>query len=473
MDAWRAEVYYRHMSNGSVRRLSPNDAMFLYGESSETMMHVASLTPFTPPPDTSPQMLRELIDEIYSTTDLDPPWNLKLKHPHFLKHPLPAWVEDDRLDIEYHARRSGLPSPGGERELGVLVSRLHGLPIDFSRPPWEMHLIEGLRGGRFALYTKMHHALIDGFTANKMLARSFSTDPTERTPLLFHQPRPERSAPDEPTVSVLRSAWSSLRTQIEAAGEVTGTLRDLIVALASGDPEVAEPLRAPNSILNGRIGRSRRFATQQYDLQLILDLARAAGGTLNDLVLAMCAGALRRFLLELKALPDRPLIAMLPVSLRPKDDPGGGNAVGALLVTLATNLADPKARLEAIISATRRAKARLQKLSRPAMMQLSALTMAPSGLMTITGTMGRVAPQFNLCISNVPGPKQQLYFRGAALEAVYPLSVPIHGQALNITCQSYAGRLNFGFTGCRESVPSLQRLAVYTGEALRELEGIL
>ena len=125
---------------------------------------------------------------------------------------------------------------------------------------------------------------------------------------------------------------------------------------------------------------------------------------------------------------------MLPVSLRPKNDPGGGNAVGALLVTLATDVADPKARLETIINSTRRAKARLQKLSRPAMMQMSALTMAPSGLMTITGTMGRMAPQFNVCISNVPGPGEQLYFRGAALEAVYPLSVPIHGQALNITC---------------------------------------
>ena len=434
------------------------------------MMHVGSLTPFTRPPDAPPGMLRELIDEIYSTTDLDPPWNLKLKHPRVLKHPFPAWVEDDRLDIEYHARRSALPSPGGERELGVLVSRLHGLPIDFSRPPWEMHLIEGLHGGRFALYTKMHHSLIDGFTANKMLARSFSTDPTERTPLLFHQPRPPKAPRTEPTVTGLRAAWETLRTQIEAAGEVAGTLRDILRGLTSGDPQLAEPLSAPHSILNGRIGRSRRFATQQYSLATVRDLAHAAGGTLNDMVLAMCAGALRHFLLELNALPDRPLVAMLPVSLRPKDDPGGGNAVGALLVTLATDLADPKARLEAIIGATSRAKARLQKLSRPAMLQLSALTMAPSGLQSITGTLGRVAPQFNVCISNVPGPRQQLYFRGAALEAVYPLSVPIHGQALNITCQSYAGRLNFGFTGCRESVPSLQKLAVYTGEALEELE---
>ena len=455
-----------------VQRLSPNDAMFLYGESNETLMHVASLLPFTAPPDAPPHMLREIIDEVHATKTLGPPWNLKLKRPRFLKHPLPAWVEDDRLDIDYHVRRSALPSPGGERELGMLVSRLHGVPIDFTRPPWETHLIEGLKGGRFALYTKMHHALIDGFTGNRILARSFSTDPNEHTPLFFDQPRPPER-PRAPAGSPWSSALESLRTQLDAASEVAGTLRELLRGLTSGDPDLAGPLVAPHSILNGRIGRSRRFATQQYDLEHVKGLARAAGGTLNDVVLAMCAGALRRFLLELGALPDRPLVAMLPVSVRAKDDPGGGNAVGAILVTLATDLAAPRARLDTIIAGTRRAKERLQNLSRQAVIQLSALTMAPSGIQTLTGTLGRVRPQFNVCISNVPGPAHPLYFRGAALEAVYPVSVPIHGQALNITCQSYNGRLNFGFTGCRDSLPHMQRLAVYTGEALRELDEAL
>ena len=451
-------------------RLSPNDAMFLYGESPETMMHVGSLLPFTPPPDAPPTLLRDLVDEVRSTTKLAPPWNYKLASPHLLKHPLPRWVEDPNPDIDYHTRRSALPSPGDERELGVLVSRLHAIPIDFTRPPWETHLIEGLAGGRFALYTKMHHALVDGFTGNKMLARSFSTDPNEHTQIFFNLPKPERKRRDgDPWEAFVLDA----RRQLEAAREVYGTVREIVRGLTLGDADVLGPVRAPHSILNGRIGRNRRFATQQYDLAHVKDLARRAGGTLNDIVLALCAGALRRYLDELGELPAEPLVAMLPVSVRPQDDPGGGNAVGAILASLGTDQADPRARLDAIIASTRRAKERLQGLSRRAILQLSALTMAPSGIQAITGTLGRLRPQFNVVISNVPGPPETLYFRGARLEAVYPLSIPIHGQGLNITCISYAGNLDFGFTGCRDSLPHMQRLAVYTGETLRELDRVL
>lgn len=460
-----------------MKRLSPNDAMFLFGESTETMMHVGSMATFKVPDDAPPTLMREMLEEVRASKDLPAPWNQKLKYPRMLKHPMPAWVREDNLDIDYHVRRSALPAPGGERELGVLVSRLHGIAIDFSRPPWETHLIEGLQGRRMALYIKMHHSLVDGFTANKMLARSFSTEPDERTPLFFHQGKPavsDKNGKDRPPrAAPWRAAMDGLRNQMHAAQELSRPLRDLVKGFVSGDPELAGPVRAPNSILNGRIGRQRRFATQQYDLARVKALARQAGGTLNDLVLAICAGALRRFLLKLNALPDEPLVVMLPVSVRAADDPGGGNSVGALLVSLATDLADPKARLEAIIAGTRKGKERLSRLSRSAIIQLSALTMAPSGLQSITGTMGRVRPQFNVCISNVPGPKHQLYFRGAALEAVYPLSIPIHGQALNITCQSYNGTLNFGFTGCRDTLPHMQRLAVYTGHALDEVEAAL
>lgn len=450
-------------------RLSPNDAMFLYGETDENMMHVASLMRFARPKGASPHMLRDLIEEVYADRTLGPPWNMKLKHPKFLRHPAPSWVETPEVDVEYHVRRSGLPSPGGERELGMLVSRLHGLRVDFGRPPWETHLIEGLANGEFGLYTKMHHALIDGFTGSRILASSFSTDPKERTGLFFDQPRPGGTRKRHKK-SPWRRQFEKVWTQIQAAGEVAGTLRELAEALVSGDSDLSGGLQAPMSILNGRIGRNRRFATQQFDLARLKSLAHAAGGTLNDLVLAMCSGGLRRFLLELGQLPSRPLVAMLPVAVRDKDDPGGGNAVGAILATLATDLPTAGARMEAIIGSTQKAKQRLARLSRPAMIQLSALTMAPTGLQAITGSLGRVAPQFNVCISNVPGPSQQLYFRGASLESVYPVSVPVHGLALNITCYSYNGRLNFGFTGCRDSLPHMQRLAVYTGAELDALE---
>ncbi|MCC6624313.1 MAG: wax ester/triacylglycerol synthase family O-acyltransferase [Deltaproteobacteria bacterium] len=456
-----------------MRRLSPNDAMFLFGESRETMMHVGSLMPFTPPDDAPPDFLRGLIDELRESRTLHPPWNLKLKTPNWLKNPFPAWIEDPAPDIDYHVRRSALPSPGDERELGVLVSRLHSIAVDFTRPPWEVHLIEGLERGRFALYTKMHHALIDGFTGNRILARSLSRDPADRTmPLFFALPEPAREREERLQTSPWEQAWSSAQTQIDAAKEVANTIAEIWKGRRAGDADM-EKLRAPHSILNGRIGRNRRFATQAYDLEHVKALARSAGGTLNDIVLALCAGALRRFLKELGALPDAPLVAMLPVNVRPKDDPGGGNAVGAMLVSLATDRDSPLDRLETIIHSTRVSKERLQGMSRQAVIQFSALLMAPSGVQTVTGTLGRVRPQFNVCISNVPGPDYPLYFRGARLEAVYPMSIPIHGQALNITCQSYNGMLDFGFIGCRDTLPHMQRLAVYTGEALAEIEGAL
>jgi len=447
--------------------------MFLYGESRETMMHVGSLLPFSVPEDAPPTMLREIIEEVRDAQQLNPPWNLKLRNPHFLKHPMPAWVETDEVDTEYHIRRSALPSPGSQRELGILVSRLHAIPIDFSRPPWEAHLIEGLQNGQFALYAKMHHSLVDGFTAAKILARSFSTDPKERTPLFFNQAAPERAHRPSSGGSRLKALAHALSVQLGAAREVSASVIEIARALRSGDEELVGPYQAPMSILNGRIGRNRRFATQQYSLDHVKGLAKALGGTLNDLVLALCSASLRRFLMELGKLPEKPLIAMLPVSLRSDTDPGGGNAVGALLASLATDVADPVARAKTIVRSTTAGKDRLRRLSREAIMQMSALTMTPSGLQSITGTMGRVRPQFNVCISNVPGPAHPLYFRGAQLEANYPMSIPIHGQALNITCTSYNGTLNFGFTGCRDTLPSMQRLAVYMGEGLAELDEAL
>lgn len=449
-----------------VRRLSANDMLFLYSESRETMNHVAGLMPFTPPGDAPPDWMRKLVDEIREDRKLSPPWNLKLKTPDFLKNPVHYWVEDEAPDIDYHVRRSALPTPGDERELGVLISRLHSIAIDFHYPPWETHLIEGLEGGRFALYTKMHHALIDGFTGMRLLQKSLSADPNVRdTPFFFaqHHPAPERAT------SGGGGFVDILREQLDAARDVGSVLRDLWRSLRDNDAELVSPLQAPHSILNGRIGRNRRFATQRYSLEQAKAMAKAAGGTLNDIVLALSAGTLRRFLMELHALPDRPLVAMIPVSVRPRNDPGGGNAVGSILASLGTDIADPRKRLDAIMASTRRAKEQLQGLSRSAIIQLSAVMLLPSGLQHITGTSGHVRPQFNVVISNVPGPEQPLYFRGARLEAVYPVSIPIHGQALNITCQSYAGTLDFGFTGCRDTLPRMQRLAVYMGEHFKEL----
>jgi WS/DGAT/MGAT family acyltransferase len=472
--------------------------MFLYGESREQMMHVAGMMPFTPAPDSSPDHLRELMNELRSGAVVHAPWNLKLRTPDLLWNPLQSWVEEPSVDLEYHVRRSALPTPGDERELGILVSRLHGHHVDFHRPPWEMHLIEGLERGRFAWYLKIHHSLVDGYTAMQVLINALSPDPDERDrPLFFSIPpkkrsvRPaaaaapgeaaETSAPPEPrepgpapdaTPSGIDYAdlVSALRDQYGASKTVMRALMNVVQSSRAGNHDLISPLEAPRCILNARISKSRRFATQSLPIARLRALARAANGTLNDVVLALSGGSLRTYLLEMNALPTAPLVAMLPVSVRAKDELGGGNALGALLATLATDIADPAERLTRIVASTTRAKQQLQGMSKAAIMQYSALLTAPSMLQMIPSTAGHMRPTFNVVISNVPGPEQPLYFRGARLETAYPMSIPVHGQALNITCNSYAGSVCFGFTGCRDSVPHLQRLAVYTGEALADLE---
>src|SRR5262245_30857710 len=299
--------------------------MFLYGESREVMMHVAGLMPFAPPRDAPPDYMRALMDEIRAGVAVHRPWNLRLRTPDLLRNPLQAWVEDDDVDLDYHVRRSALPSPGDERELGILVSRLHGNGVDCNRPPWELHLIEGLEGGRFAMYCKIHHALVDGYTAMRILSSALSPDPDERDrPLFFSIPPPPRPPREEPAGVQFPELLAAVREQYGA----TKTVARALLRIAQGGHELVTPRQAPKCVLNARIGRNRRFATARLDLARVKAVAKAAGGTLNDAVLALCSASVRRYLAERDALPTTSLVAMLPVSIRAKDDAGGGNAVG-------------------------------------------------------------------------------------------------------------------------------------------------
>lgn len=435
------------------------------------MMHVGVLLQFSPPKGGGADFGRQLRQEIARATNIERPWTLKLAHPEMLANPLQAWVEDEHFDLEYHVRRSALASPGDQRELGVLVSRLHGTPLDFHHPPWEAHFIEGLEHGRFAIYFKVHHALIDGYTGMRMLIRSFSSDPEDiETPMFFACPNVEakRRREDEAPVETL---FRAIREQIDATKDVSRALMNMAKAMRAHDHDLITPLQAPRSVLNERITRSRRFATQQVPIATVKKIAAAAHGTVNDVVLAMCGAALRRFLGEQDALPSQPLVAMVPVNIRPKDDPGGrGNAVGSILASLGTDIDHPAERLTAIVASTRRAKEQLQGMSKSAILQYSAIALAPMMLSFLPGAVGRIRPAFNIVVSNVPGPETPLYFRGWKLEEMHPLSIPFHGYGLNITVQSYAGTLGFGFTGCRDTLPHLQRLAIYSKEVLSELD---
>lgn len=460
-----------------TKALNPLDASWLYVESLETPMHVAGLMIFELPENAGPDFFQKLFADTREHTQFYPPWNRKLRNSH-LKRLTHAWVEDPNVDLDYHVRLSALPWPGGERELGKLIARLHSRPLDLRRPPWECHVIQGLEGKRFALYIKMHHAMIDGVSAVRLLANIMAKSPDDLELPAFWAVPP---APRPPATSLsAASAVDALSGAMGEAGRTFGSMpelaqasRRLLHAALNKDDPMGAPFKAPKSILNGRITGQRRFATQIYSLARFKALAKAADCTLNDLVLALCGAALRRFLLESNALPDQPLTAGIPVSVRPKDDVDQGNAISFMIASLGTEIADPVERLAAISASTRHAKEHLQSLPKSAIEKYTMMLMGPYILQLLSGLGGRTRPVFNVTISNVPGPQQPLYLRGAKMVANYPVSLITHGQAINITCHGYADTLNFGFLGCRETLPHMQRIAVYTGEALEELEAAI
>lgn len=461
------------------KNLNPLDASWLMVESRDTPMHVGGLLRFSVPDDLPADFFRKLIADFRSVRKFSPPWNQRLRTPGMnLKNLWPAWELESDIDLEHHVRLSALPTPGGERELGQLIARLHSQPLDLTRPPWECEVIEGLAGGRqFAIYVKMHHSLIDGIGGIKLLEKAMASDAktSRKLPPFWSIGTGQRGGGKRraPTpAEVIAGLTDAVRGQVSNLPDIVRAFGSMLSGLGSKE-RLAVPFESPMSILNGRIHGQRRFATQRFELERLKRIAAAGSGTLNDVVLALCGGALRRFLVELGELPEAPLTAGIPVSVRPKDDEGTGNAITFIISTLGTDIDDPLERLAAISASTRRAKAHVASLPRRAMTQYTMVLMAPYMMSLVSGVGGRTRPMFNITISNVPGPDRPLYFRGARLEAAYPVSLVTHGQALNITCQSYDGHLAFGFTGCRDTLPHMQRIATYTGKALEELEAAL
>ncbi len=463
----------------STTRLSPLDAAWLFTETRATPNHVGGLLQFKLPPDAPVDFMRQLMLDFRGHRSFAAPWSRKLKVP-FNKNPAHSWIDAEDIDLEYHVRHAALPWPGGERELGELVGRLHSAPIDLARPPWECTIIEGLEGDRFALFIKMHHSLIDGVSGVKLLHKAMATDPVASLKLPpfwaagnATQAKEKRRSQTPTVASATAAALEELSLQAKSLPQLALAFGKIIKRIGDPSDGLVVPFDAPRSVLNGRVREKRRFATQQFSMARLRGLADAAGCTLNDVVLTLCGGALRRFLMERDSLPEKSLTAGIPVSIRPKDDEGTGNAISFIVATLGTDLADPLERLQAIKRSVQFAKAHVQSLPRQVMTQYTMLLMAPTLLTLLSGIGGRLPPMFNITISNVPGPDKPLYFRGAELLSIYPASIVTHGQALNITCESYAGQMNFGFTACHTSLPSTQKLAVYTGEALLELEALL
>ncbi|WP_428339637.1 WS/DGAT/MGAT family O-acyltransferase [Mycobacterium sp.] len=444
--------------------MSPLDSVFLSIESREHPMHVGGLQLFQPPEGAGPEFAREIRDALVANRDFQPTFR---KHPAWTFGAIPnvAWTYDDPgdVDIDYHVRRSALPTPGRVRELLELTSRWHSGLLDRHRPLWEAHFVEGLSDGRFALYSKFHHSLIDGVSALRLMQRTLSTDP-ENTDLqaIWDLPRRQKEAEKSK-----RPGLSQLAGSIAAYGPSTWSL----ARAALVEQQLTLPFAAPRTMFNVPIGGARRVAAQSWGVDRLKSIKAAAGVSFNDVILAMCSGALRHYLQDEHALPDTPLIAMVPVSMRSDADAdSGGNQVGALLCNLATDVDDPAKRLETISASMRGNKKVFAELPRLQAYALSAALIAPMGLSALPGFASAAPPAFNIVISNVPGPTQPMYWNGARLDGNYPLSIALDGQALNITMVNNADHIDFGLVGCRRSVPHLQRLLGHLETSLKDLE---
>lgn len=450
--------------------MSPADSMFLLGESPEHPMHFGALTLLRPPEGADARDVRALFEAAVTDGGVAPFWRKKIRRSltsilHW------GWESADDLDIEHHVRYTTLPQPGGVDELLALVSRLHGSLLHRHRPLWEVHLIEGLADGRYAVYSKIHHALADGVAAMRLLRSALSADADERGmpapwgPLDPTPPHPSGTgeAFDLPVPAAVR----------DAVGDAAGLLSTVAAMVERALHGQGGPLSlgAPRTMFNVPITGARRFAAKSWPLERLRLIAALGGATINDVVLAMCAGALRGYLARLDALPDDPLIAMVPVSLRTeRNESRTGNNVGVLMCNLATHLPDPARRLAAVHTSMVEGKEALGTMRPTHILAMSALGVAPLALGMLLGHRGSIRPPFNVIISNVPGPDTPLYWNGARVDALYPVSIPVGGQALNITCTSNDNSISFGLTSCRRSVPRLELLLDNLDDELGALE---
>lgn len=462
-----------------VTPIDPTSLAFLMAENRSMPMHVGGLQLFENPAGAGPDYTREMYQCMRDADEMSP---LFLKRPYRSLRTAGqlVWKQDEQFDIDHHVRHSALPQPGRIRELLDLCGRLHGTRLARERPLWEAHVIEGLDDDRVALYTKVHHSLVDGVSAMRLLQSVLSEDPEERGMRAPWDARPrsgsEPRTRDRSPVDLAEVPVQALRTALGITAEAAGLPGALVRTLTKGlrNETSALSLYAPRTIFNQRITGSRRFAAQDWPMERLRAVGRATGTTLNDVVLAMCSGALRSYLRELDALPDSSLVAMVPVGLNAKQsqvaNPDGGNAVGAVMVQLATNQDDPARRLDLIHRSMRDGKEALSSMTPVQIVAMSALGQAPAILTPALRLQGIVRPPYNVIISNVPGPRSTRYWNGARLDGTYPLSIPIDGMALNITCTSYDDKLAFGLTGCRRTVPHLQRLLVHLDDEVAALE---
>lgn len=453
------------------QRLNPLDARWLLMESRDTPMHIGALLTFQLPKDNTDNFLQELAEQYRAHKKPVSPWNLRLRRPNGISIS-PQMDTVRTLDMDYHFRHHALPSPGGERELGILVSRLHSHPLDKHRPLWEFHLIEGLENNRFAIYVKLHPSLIHGSDVAPILRDVLTSKGDSLMPPFWTIERDthtiEASSFDSPAAE-LADKLNELTESVAATSSFAGKMFKSVV---KGEGFKA-PRLAPRSSVNASVNRQRRFATQQYDMTRFEKLTKAGNCTNSTIIAYLCGSAMRRFFKEYNALPDQPLRAAEALRLNDYVDSDDREVVAKIGISLATHIADPIKRFEAVNRSIVRTRDYLSSLPEKARSPYAIMTSLPIIAGHIRG-IGRMVPSmFNVGISNNEISEKALYLSGAKLEAIYPMAHLMQYSALSFDCAIYNGTINIGLTGARDTLPRLQRMALYMDQALAELESLL
>ena len=457
-----------------MKKLSMVDKGFLMSETREMPMHVGGVSLYTLPEGANEQeFLHSLADIMRNAQALLPPFGDRLKTGPLGLAGAAYWEPDESLDMDYHIRHSALPKPGRYRELFNLVSRLHSTLLDRNRPLWEMHIIEGLENRQFAVYTKTHHAAVDGARSVHLSRSMLSPNPDHRLTEsslsleswqrykdgLSTGRKPEHSDKE------LRNVADRLKATFDSGSNVYKALKGFTGAWTGRGGSLSLPhLNVPRSELNTNIDGARRFVAQSWPFARIRAVAKAFDGTFNDAVMAMCAGAVRQYLQTHAELPEESLKSMVPVSVRQEGDLDASNAVAAISVDLATNIADPAERFKAIQASVRAGKAYYSGMSLSEIELFSMIMQAPAVLLMPLGLVSKLPP-YNLAISNVPGIQQTMYWNGARLNGSYPMSIVTDGMAMNITLLTNDQNVDFGIIACRRSLPNIQRMIDYMPDA--------
>ncbi len=466
-----------------MHKLTGLDATFLYMETDETPMHVSGLL-ICEPPEKGNNPYELLKSQIAARAHEIPSFHRKLMPtPFFVDHPV--WVNADTIDFDYHIKHASLPAPGNVEQLRMIIQGLHSLTLDRDRPLWQFYVIEGLEDeefglpkGSFALYTKSHHASIDGGAGIAVMDIISDREPIPRPPMpkskIYLQP-------EKPGMfELLGSSYGRfVQQQVDALKKVPDVVKAMgslaKVALDDGAGVLKNLQPAPKTRFNVSIQKQRAYGAQTLSLPDTIALAKKTGATLNDVVLAVCGGALRRYLDGHKELPDRSLVAAVPVSLRELGDAANTNQVTGMTCGLGTDIEDPLERLRAVHENAASSKKQLGAVKDVIPQDFSffaapVLLSAMAQMQSKTDIVNVLPSPINVAISNVPGPRRHLYFAGSKVVAQFPVSIASHGCALNITLQSYVDRLDFGLIACKIAVPDVQDIADYIVEEFELLQ---